>query len=342
LNDSPPGLTPAAATDRGSGARVPDVTRLAVMAHYDPEGAVRPHVRRQVEALATDVEDVVVVSTAELTDASRRWLGARVRLVERANYGYDFFSYKVGLDAAADLTSYDEVVVCNDSYVGPLRSYGRIFAEMAERPADFWGLTATERVRPHLQSFFVAFRPWTVASAAFRDFWADMEPLSDRKKVIFRYEVGMSQRLYRAGFGSASYFTETEADRRLGRRRVQWWAARRAGLRPRSKADLALLRKRANEAWNPASGMADRALDDGRLPFVKIDTLRYDPYGLGADRLLRLCEERFPEQFDGVRRTLEETARFYPPRPQEVLRPTPLLLRPLASSVRYDVPRGAR
>jgi hypothetical protein len=303
------------------------VTRLAVMAHYDPEGAVRPHVRRQVEALAADVEDVVVVSTAELGDESRRWLSSRVRLIERANYGYDFYSY-------------DEVVVCNDSYVGPLRTYGRIFADMADRPADFWGLTATERVKPHLQSFFVAFRPWAVDSAAFRGFWADMEPLSDRKKVILRYEVGMSQVLYQAGFASAAYFTETDADRRLGRLRVRWWAARRAGL-PRSRAGLELLRKRANEAWNPASGMADRALDDGRLPYVKIDTLRYDPYGLDADRLLRLGEERMPALFDGVRRSLRDTDRFYPPRPAEVLRPVPLPLRPLAPAVRYSVPKAA-
>jgi hypothetical protein len=311
------------------------------MAHYDPAGEVRPHVRRQVEALAADVEDVRVVTTAALTDASRRWLAARVRLIERDNYGYDFYSYKVGLDSAGDLTAYDEVVVCNDSYVGPLRTYGRIFADMADRPADFWGLTATERVRPHLQSFFVAFRPWTVDSGAFRGFWGGMEPLSDRQKVIFRYEVGMSQTLYRAGFASASYFTEDDDDRRLGRLRVRWWAAHRAGILPRSREDLALLRKRAGEAWNPSSGMADRALDDGRLPYVKLDTLRYDPYGLDADRLLRLAEERLPEHFDGVRRTLADTARFYPPRPAEVLRPTPLPLRPLRRVVRYDVPRGA-
>lgn len=315
------------------------MARLAVMAHYDPEGAVRPHVRRQVEALAADIDDVVVVSTAELTDASRRWLSGRARLIERANYGYDFFSYKVGLDSAKDLTEYDEVIVCNDSYVGPMRSYARILADMAERPADFWGFTASERIRPHLQSFFVAFRPWTVDSAAFRGFWGGMEPLSDRMKVIKRYEVGMSQVLYQAGFESASYFVETEQDRRLARRRIRWWAAHRAPL-PRNPADLARLRKRANEAWNPSAGLADRALDDGRLPYVKIDTLRYDPYGLDAGRLLRLGEELFAREFEGVRESIEATARYYPPRPAEKLFPTPLALRPCARAVRYSAPKA--
>jgi rhamnosyltransferase len=317
------------------------VTRLAVMAHYDPEGLVRPHVRRQVTALAEDIEDVVVVSTAPLTDDARRWLSARARLVERANYGYDFFSYKVGLDAAGDLTAYDEVIVCNDTFVGPLRPYGRIVADMAGRAADFWGFTETRRVRPHVQSFFVAFRPWTVDSRAFRLFWSEMEPISDRKQVILRYEVGMSQRLYDAGFASAAYFDENDADRTLGRRRVRWWAAHRSPL-PRTRAEVARFRQRAGEAWNPSSAMADRALADGRLPYVKLDTLRYDPYGLDAGRLLTLCEQRFPDLFDGVRASLADTAAFYRPRPAEVLRPTPLPLRPLAPLVRYTTPGATR
>lgn len=317
------------------------MTRLAVMAHYDPEGLVRPHARRQVEALVADVEDVLVVSTAALTDDSRRWLAARARLVERANYGYDFFSYKVGLDAAGDLAAYDEVIVCNDSYVGPLRPYSRILADMAARPVDFWGFAQSTRIKPHVQSFFVAFRPWTVASRAFRRFWSEMQPISDRSKVIRRYEIGMSQQLYDAGFTSASYFAEDDADRRVGRRRMQWWAVHRDRF-PRSREQLEVLRYRMGVGWNPSAAMADRALDDGRLPYVKLDTLRYDPYGLDAERLLALCERRFPEMFDGVRATMDETRSFYPQRPREGMRPTPLVLRPLEPLVRYTVPAGSR
>ncbi|MFT4263025.1 MAG: rhamnan synthesis F family protein, partial [Nocardioides sp.] len=209
------------------------MARLAVMANFDPEGGIGPHVRRQVEALAAGFEDVVVVSTSELTESSRDWLRARVRLIERANYGYDFFSYKAGLESVpeATLQAYDEVVLCNDSYVGPLRDYARILEEMSSRDADFWGLTETDRVAHHVQSFFVAFRPWTVGSQAFRGFWSGMEPLSDRMKVIRRYEVGMSTTLYAAGLRSASYFVESDADRAVARERVEWWAAHRGALR---------------------------------------------------------------------------------------------------------------
>jgi rhamnosyltransferase len=70
------------------------------------------------------------------------------------------------------------------------------------------------------------------------------------------------------------------------------------------------------------AAMADRALGGARLPLVKIDTLRYDPYRLGSDRLLAACERQYPEQFAGVRQYLERTAVLYPPRPGESAGPT--------------------
>jgi len=302
------------------------------MAHYDPRGVLAPHVRRQVQTLASAVEDLVVVSTAALGEEARSFLNQHARLVERENTGYDFLSYRAGLDSC-DLEAYDEVTVCNDSYV-PLADYAEVYAAMAPRTADFWGLSETDRVKHHVQSFFVTFRPSAVTSAAFRDFWSGVEVLPDRATVIRRYEVGLSRRLYGAGLGSAAYFTETDEDRRLARRRVRWWALRRTGV-PTDRAGVTLLRKRAAVPWNPSIALADRALQGARLPYVKIDTLRYDPYGLGADRLLDRCERQFPAVFEGVRAHLADTAACYPPRPAEVLEPVPTMARPLRRFVEY-------
>ena len=304
------------------------------MAHYDPRGEVAPHVTRQVQALAESVEHLVIVSTASLTESASQWLARHGQLIPRDNVGYDFFSYRTGLESVADLSRYDEVVVCNDTYVGPLRSYARLFDDMAGRPVDFWGLSASQRISPHVQSFFVAFRPWMVASRAFESFWGNMQPISDRTKVIRRYEVGLTSFFADAGFAWSAYYAETEAERRLARRRVAWWMAHRGPLPP--VTDLRdWYAEQTRAGWNPAVGLADAALDDGRLPYVKLDTLRYDPYGLDSPKLLGLCEERFPEAFDGVRDHIDATREFYPPRSKEALRPTPAALRPLRRLVEY-------
>lgn len=307
------------------------------MAHYDARGEVAPHVRRQVEALARSVDKLTVVTTAELTGESRTWLQKHAQLLERPNYGYDFFSYKIGLDAN-DLSAFGEVTVCNDSYVGPLVPYEDIYSRMASRKVDFWGFTESHRFAPHIQSFFVTFRPWVVDSKAFRRFWTTMVPLSDRWEVIQAYELGLSRVLRDAGFVAGAYFEESPSDVRLARRRARWWVSRQSPL-PRSTAAIGLLRSRASVPWNPSAAFADKALENARLPFVKIDTLRYDPYGLDADRLLTLCERAYPHHFDGVRRWLEDTNGRAPVRWAEKLQPTRTLkmLRPL---VRYGRTRA--
>jgi rhamnosyltransferase len=303
------------------------------MAHYDPQGFVAPHARRQVEALAAAFDDVVVVTTAELADEGRAWLGSRTRLIERENEGYDFYSYKVGLDSS-DLSSFDEVVICNDTYVGPLRPYAEIIANMEGVKADFWGFTGSTEISPHIQSFFVVFRTAALTSDAFRDFWADMEPISSRFKVIRRYEIGMSKRLYAAGLTSATYFSPTPHDKAILRQRVRWFALHRAPL-PRNRKQARLLRDRMRAPGNPCAGLADAALDAVRLPMVKIDTFRNDPYGLDAPGLLSLCEDVFPAEFAGVREYLDRTAPLYPLR--NSLRTTPRYLRPFRASVNYRV-----
>jgi rhamnosyltransferase len=303
------------------------------MAHYDHRGGVGPHVRRQVESVSEAVGRMIVVSTADLTEESRSWLRERAELLERPNYGYDFTSYQVGLHRAGDLSSYDEVVICNDSYV-PLVPYTDIFGSMSEVPVDFWGLTRNERIASHVQSFFVAFRPWVVGSRTFRRFWTGLAPLSTRRQVIRSYEVGMSGVLHAAGFRSGAYFRETEADKRVAMRRIRWWVAHRERMSA-GRALVKTLNTRDREAWNPAAALADRALDGKRLPYVKLDTLRFDPYGLGADRLLDYCEELLPDEFAGVREYLADTAVFYPPRPGEKLPDTPPALAVLRRQVEY-------
>ncbi|WP_244932244.1 rhamnan synthesis F family protein [Nocardioides sp. W7] len=306
--------------------------RLAVLAHFDPTGQLAPHVDRNIDALTATFDDVVVVTTAALAPDARERLRSRpVRLIERENVGYDFLSYQVGLASAGDLTAYDEVLICNDSFIGPLRSYDRLLDDMADDPADFWGLTASEQLRPHVQSYFTCFRAPVLADPEFQRFWAEMKPLSRRWKVVRRYEVGLSERLHQAGLRSAAYFRPSADDRRTARRRQAWAAALRVGA-PRSRADLAELRDRGSRPWNPTIVLADRVLADARLPMVKLEVLRHDPFRLGADRLLDRCEQLFPEAFDGVRRHLELTAAHYPGRSEDVL-PRRVVLSPLLGPV---------
>ncbi len=282
---------------------------VAVMAHYDPDGRLAPHARRNAAALLEVADRVLLVTTAVLTDEARAAVPPGVELVERENDGYDFYSWRTAIENL-DLARVDQLITCNDSYVGPLVDYPRIVAAMAGAAVDFWGITRTDRREPHVQSYFVAYRGWVLRSAAFARFWRTMVPVSDRLRVIKEYELGLSRGLLGAGFGMGAYFVETPADARTARRRHLWWAANAVRNQPPDKRLLAA-RRMPFEHWNPMAALADRALPDGRLPAVKLDTLRYDPYRLGAAALLTRCEAAFPDRFAGVREFLARTSGTY-------------------------------
>lgn len=291
---------------------------LVVTAHFDVARTLRRHTRRALAAYAADADRVITVSTSGLNEQSLERLPPGVEFHTRPNFGYDFFSYKWALDLVGDYQDYDQILITNDSFVGPTVPVRQIVGGRRAENLDLMGMTLSHNHHDHVQSFFMLANSYVVRSAAFRRFWADMEPLSDRTRVIQRYEVGFSAAIKEAGFTLGSYFRPTETEQRLAGRRYQWhkehrYDWRRPGRTVAETQEINL----ATQPWNPGLAYADRVLLNKRLPLVKIDALRFDPYSLGADHLLSTCEERMPGTFTGVREFLDVTAASYPVRAGE-------------------------
>ncbi|AZH78115.1 MULTISPECIES: rhamnan synthesis F family protein [Microbacterium] len=299
--------------------------RIAIVAHYDPRGDVAPHVLRQLDELGTVFDDVVLATTVDLSTAASDAISSRATLVRRANYGHDFGSWRDCLERYDWGQSHDEVLLTNDSYVGFFRPLSKIVASMSARPVELWGITRSNRHAPHVQSYFLHFSGAAVHSQAFRRFWTDAKPAPDRASAIAEQEIGISQAMMNAGFSIGSYFEPTRAERLLAvRRGIHWLRKRRQRFPARfdSAEDSYFdARRRRDPAQadnlNWSSAFADATLDDGRLPLIKLDTLRYDPYWLGAGTLLTALEARYPEQMQGVRDYLEQTRSAYSERRYE-------------------------
>ncbi|GAB3752297.1 hypothetical protein GCM10027591_00140 [Zhihengliuella somnathii] len=295
---------------------------LVVMAHFDFERRLREHTFRTMQTLAADADRVVVVSTSGLEEPDLARVPDKVEFLSRANYGYDFYSYKWGLDAAGDFGDYDRLIICNDSFVGPLVPLRNIVKSQQARSCDLMGMTFSHHHGGHVQSFFMSVNSHVARSRAFRRFWQDMEPVTNRMDVILKYEIGFSRAIEDAGFTLGSYFEPTEDEQTLAHDRYLWFTQHRLDARQQDKVigDLHHFNLDARP-WNPAVAYADRVLDRDRLPLLKFDTLRFDPYELGSRRLLDACVERKPEDFSGVTSFLDATKSHYPLRRGEVNRP---------------------
>lgn len=181
--------------------------RAFVVAHYDAAGRVARNLRELLAHLSS-MGRAVFVST-NLDDAERASMPGDVEVLTRPNVGYDFFSYKRGIEALGELSAFDAVVILNSSFVclDPARLTQRFFTRSGPG-IDVLGLTANYEYAAHLQSYWLSFESRRVLdSPDFARFWREMEPVSDRDLVIPRYEVGLSHAMKRAGFTLASAFT---------------------------------------------------------------------------------------------------------------------------------------
>ena len=293
--------------------------RLAIVAHYDPRGGAAPHFLRQLDQLAAVAEDIVVASPSPLTADATAAISARATLIKRQNYGHDFGSWRDGLEQYGWAQDYDELLLTNDSYVGFFQPLEQIYSRMSQRPVEMWGITKSWRHHEHVQSYFLNFTAPALHSQAFQRFWSDATPAADRTAAIHNQEVGVSRAMLAAGFRLGSVFEPTLRERRVANLRGVHWLWRRQTAFPArfdSLTDKFFSARRALDAaeadkLNWSSAFADSALDRGRLPLIKFDTFRYDPYWLGAGGLLSALEKQYPRAMSGVRGYLDETGPFY-------------------------------
>lgn len=218
-----------------------EIRRACLVAGFDADGIVDPSVIQLITELDRH-GDVFYLFDGHLAESE---LAKLSDITEGAwavrHAAYDFGSYSmlasqlVGWDR---LDEYDEVVFVNDScfLVRPLDA---VFATMAERECDWWGLQATKGMidslglaasrfdQPvpikdvregmldlfehdpvytfHVGSYFLVFRRPVVQDPTFRRLVDSVVQQRGKRLVVLKYEVGLTHLLIGLGFGFDTY-----------------------------------------------------------------------------------------------------------------------------------------
>ncbi len=229
-----PSPTHAAAPAVLDGAVEP--RRACLFAAFDVDGVVDAYVIDYVRELSR-FADVYYLAACRMNDGELAKLDGLVADAWAVPHDrYDFGSYSmlakelVGWDA---LATYDEVLLVNDScYL--LRPLDELFASMASRACDWWGLQLTsrwfdgvgpdqlpmpiEQVRqemplrvmhpdesPHVGSFFLAFRSPVIADEGFRKRLDSVAHQQTKIRIVYKYETGTTQYLVGQGYRFDTY-----------------------------------------------------------------------------------------------------------------------------------------
>lgn len=193
--------------------------RLLIYVVYDRRGEVEDYIPYALKDLRRFCDRILVVSNGALTAEGRSVLeGVADDVVERTNTGFDIWGYKHGLDLVGEsIHDYDEVILANDTWFGPVRPFDPVFERMDRQELHFWGMTDHVRVEPnpfthvgylayHLQSYWLVARKELVASTEWRDYWSDLPEMHTYSDAVVQHEAVFTEKLTSHGFVGAVAF----------------------------------------------------------------------------------------------------------------------------------------
>ncbi|CAH0194221.1 hypothetical protein [Roseomonas sp. CECT 9278] len=257
-----------------------DARSIALLVQFSPDGSLSTMVRHQIETYRELGFAVVLVSNSPAFPEPA-WHAARqaaALVVHRRNEGLDFGAWKDLLPVAlARWPAAEEVLLVNDSVLGPIRPVAPIINAVRAAGPGVFGLLESLQGGPHLQSWFTLVR----GRPAITDLAACLATfrLSRSKwKIVQRGELRLARTMRAAGHRVAAWYRYEDllqaalADPAEHAYLVRALPALLDGADPaRQQAILA--------AWplNPAHHLWRVLTGPAGCPFIKTELVRRNP-----------------------------------------------------------------
>ncbi len=195
-----------------------------VVAHWDPQCIVDAYVVHMCQHFKALGWKVILSSARPLQPSPelaywKEWVDA---IVFRTCAGYDFTSWKAALSCFPSLLKSSFLVLCNDSFFGPIGSFAPVHARMDALVCDFWGMSASQERVPHLQSFYMVFQKKTLQHTAFTTFF-NAVPLSSNYAEANAYELSLSLWLGIHGLKAGAYQQSVQTQPSMHNLSIFFW-----------------------------------------------------------------------------------------------------------------------
>lgn len=169
---------------------------------FDERGEVDEYIRYKLQHLRPFAEQIVVVSNGPLAESGRVALADLADDVwERENVGLDVGGYRFALNKFGQerLAEFDEVILMNYTWFGPIGSFDPVFERMDAMEIDYWGMTDHGAIAPHpitgdgimpthIQSHWIAVRKSLFTSDDWKSYWSEMPEITSYADSILHHE----------------------------------------------------------------------------------------------------------------------------------------------------------
>lgn len=194
--------------------------RAMIYMFFNAHGEVPEYVPVKLRAFREHVDRLVVVCNGILMPEGREALDAVADEVHvRRNEGFDVWAYRAALVEYLGwdtLKGFDEVILANYTFYGPLFPLAEMFDAMGRRAVDFWGITGFVGPAPnfftnegfipsHIQSYFIVVGSRLLRSPEFRAYWEEMKPIRSYVDSVLEHETRFTEWFEARGFRHGLY-----------------------------------------------------------------------------------------------------------------------------------------
>lgn len=186
--------------------------RLGIIVIYDKFGKIDRYIDRMISATYQALHKLIIIINGSVQRES--YFGLQKyssSIFIRANQGFDAGAYRdifLKYIPQQEWSAYDEVILMNDTFYGPIYPLENIWGIFEQIEADFWGITKHpnglypngQEMPSHIQGYFFVIRKRMLCSKEFYKFWEEMPDLHDIYDVIKEFEVRFTTYFEECGF----------------------------------------------------------------------------------------------------------------------------------------------
>lgn len=290
-----------------------DRTSLALYSHYNSKGVVSDLVLSQLEAYQSEGFGIIFISMSEIAPGPNltRLESLTEAIILRKSFGRDFGAWADAAELLNDrLRRAEEVLLVNDSVLGPVRSMKPVFVGLRKLDEGVIGLTDCAKRRPHVQSYFLLFRGHG-AIEFLLSFLGDVK-LSKKKNIMIRRgELALTAAAIQASIPLRVLFPIERIEQEAAANSASYGALRNV-LREDAThtSETSVLEQLQHLALNPTFHFWRCLVECLGFPFVKAELLRRNPASIpDIDDWPQLVTSDSPVSVQEVRDHLGEGVR---------------------------------
>ncbi|MGT2896961.1 rhamnan synthesis F family protein [Streptococcus macedonicus] len=193
---------------------LPRTKRILIYNIFEGKEALQEYKVIFLEALAKIVDEVHIVVNGELSQSGIRRLEAIGKVTLRENKGYDVAAFRAGILNLGQerLKEYDQLLLVNDTNIGPFKDLETVFSSVDSKSLDFWGISLGE-IQPdftglnpfgyipeHIQTYFLVIERSLLHQKSFYRYWEKLRDTDSRQKAIGRHETYFTKYFANLGF----------------------------------------------------------------------------------------------------------------------------------------------